>query len=222
MKRVINCLGLTAGLFGATFNAAAQTAIGECPGGYKPVYVDISATVSTNTEGCPLLEEKKLRKLVDRYLTGSVFAHPLVPGTCLSGVISEGTMTMAGEARRVVGRTESAQRFFPEAAAVNPQYGGLFVAGMSDEGKTFIAGAAATVVILRGTDSDVSLGLVLDDRFSVSPSDGYPSLDIEDFNVVGAVGASVRGRLRGTASLFSPAPPIANAEFAVEGNICLK
>ncbi len=222
MKRAINCMALAAGLFGTAFNTVAQTPIAECPKGYAAAQVDISAIVSTNAEGCPLLEEKELRKLVDRYLTGSVFAHPLVPGTCLSGVITEGSVTMEGAQTAVVGRTESAQRFFPEAAAVNPGRGGLLLLGLSEDGTQFMAGAAATVVTLQGADSDLNFRLVLDDRFSVSLSDGFPFADTEDFNVVGAEGVSARGRLTGTAYLYSPIPPIVDAAFTVEGSICLK
>jgi len=207
---------------GVAFNAVAQTPIAKCPNGYESTAVNISATVSTREEGCPLLKDKELRKLVDKYLTGSVFAYPDIPGTCLSGEISEGSITIGGQTLAVSGSTESAQRFFPEAAAVDPGNRGLLIFDFTVDNRPFVLGAAATIVTLQGADSEFNLRLVLDDRFGVTLTPTFEVVDTEEFTVIGAEGASVRGRLMGTATLGGFPPPIQNAAFTVAGDLCMK
>ena len=64
----------------------------------------------------------------------------------------DGTVVTPEGAISVTGATESAQRFFPEAALVNPSNGGVFLNGVSAEGVPFASGAAATIVSLEGED----------------------------------------------------------------------
>jgi len=222
MNKTVLTNAIFAGLFFTTASAIAQpqppTVIAECPKGHQATFVDVTASVSTSP-GCPLLNDKSLRKLVDKHFYGTAFAYPLVSGTCLSGRDLVGTV--GGE--DVTGTTESAQRLFPEAKAVNPDNGGLFLVGLSlDEFQMpdmpFASGAAATVVSLQGESID--LQLVLSDRFTVNLATG---VDTEDFEVVGANGASVTGRLQGQAYVAAaPGQPLADVEFRVSGPICIK
>jgi hypothetical protein len=208
------------GLWFAAASTYAQppTAITACPKGHDPVSIHVEATVSTNLAGCPLLENQELRKLVDKNLSGTTFAYPFVPYTCVSGTNLHGTI---GEIE-VTGTTESAQRFFPEALAVNPSGGGLFLIGASQDGKAFASGAAATIVSVQGLNESFELQLLLSDRFTLNLDD-YPIIDTEDFEVVGSEGASVTGRLTGIAEIYQfPGEAISNADFTVDGQICIK
>lgn len=210
------------GLVWAVTGANAQTLIAECPKGQKPAQINVQATVSTNLTGCPLLEEKDFRKLVDQYLVGTVFAYPAVPNTCLSGTIVGGSIVTAKKTYEVTGRTESAQRFFAEAGAIDPSGGGLFLSGVSQSGIPFASGAAATIVSMQGVNRPLDLQLVLSDRFSLN-FNTFPITDTEDFEIVGAKGGSASGRLTGIANVFQfPPNAIADAEFTVQGEICLK
>ena len=221
MKKIIRNTTIFAGLCVAAAGAHAQTAITDCPKGQEPAAINVEALVSTSLAGCPLLEQKKLRKLVDKNLPGTVFAYPF-PGTCLSGTVISGTVVTEQGTVEVSGTTESAQRFFPEALAVNPSQGGVFLSGVSQDGIPFVSGAAATIVSIQGVDAPLDLTLVLSDRFTIK-FDSYPFIDTEDFEVVGADGASVTGRLTGIAQIFSdPSGPIVDAPFTVQGQICIK
>jgi hypothetical protein len=205
--------------FGATSNLFAQTTINTCPTGYTPAVVNIQASVSTATN-CPLLEDPELRKFIERYASGTTFAYPnpdpMVSGTCMSGEIVTGTITLPNQTPIAVrGRTESAQRFFPEAAALgNP---------LLMNGVTFVSGAAYTVVSLTGASSKFKLNLAFSDRFTVNYG-VFPFRDTEDMLVVGSSGNfSVTGRLTGTAEIFTPpGMPIVNAPFTVAGSLCVK
>ena len=224
MKKTVSTRALFAALCLATTAVSAQpypTTI-ACPEKYEKVQVQLQALVSTSSEGCPLLDDGELRKLVDKFLPGMTFAYPAVPGTCLSGTITGGVVVTEGGPISVTGTTESAQRFFPEALAVNPTNGGVFLNGVSADGIQFASGAAATIVSLQGTDAPFDLQLVVSDRFTVQ-FDGYPFRDTEDFEIVGAKGASVLGRLVGQAEIDQPpGQPIANARFIAQGEICIK
>jgi len=194
------------------------TIIDKCPKDFAPAVVDTTLQVSTSG-GCPLLEDKKLRKLVDKFGVGSVFAYPAVQGTCVSGENLVGTITMAtGETINVEGYTESAQRLFSEADAIGNS---LFITGFSDTTHAlFASGAAMTVVSLKGVDSRFELDLVLGDRFTIDYT-SYPSVDTEDFLVLGAAGdLSVTGRLKGSAEIYNS--PLTNEPFSVSGFICVK
>jgi hypothetical protein len=213
MKQILATNLILAGLCISGTSAFAQpTFVSQCPKGHQPAVIDVTAKVSTSAE-CPLLQDKHLRKLVDKNFYGTVFAWPAVPGTCLSGRDLEGSV---GSVAVTGGTTESAQRIFPEALAVNPGNGGLVLIGGSEDGVPFLSGAAATVVSLQGEGLD--LQLVLSDRFTVNLATGA---DTEDFEVVGANGASVTGRLAGQATI-APGAPFDNVEFTVQGSICIK
>jgi hypothetical protein len=201
------------------------TVIDKCPKGFAPAAVDITLQVSTSLD-CPLLEDEELRKLVDKFGVGSVFAYPAVVGSCFSGSNLEGTITMlkTDQTIYVEGYSESAQRLFAEAEAVgNP----LFISGTSDNttGSPFASGAAMTVVSLKGISTSFELDLVLADRFTIDYSDWLPPfVDTEDFLVVGAKGdLTVSGRLNGSAEISSfPGSPFYKEPLSVSGIICVK
>jgi hypothetical protein len=201
--------------------ATIATTITACPPKYKPAHVDIQAVVSTNLEGCPLLEEPGFRILADKHLSGTEFAYPM-PGTSVSGRIIGGTVELGQRTIRVQGRTESAMRLFPEASAANPSFNGVFISGVSNDGIPIVSGAAATIVSLQGIDSRFKLQLVLSDRFTINMGE-YPMIDTEDFHVIGAHRAKVTGRLRGVAEIWDPPPaPMVDAPFTVQGKLCIR
>ena len=210
-KAILNN-SILAGLCLTATVANAQEYIGECPKGHQSATITLAASVET-AEGCPLLTDTKLRKLVNKNFSGTTFAG--FPGTCLSGTIAEGTVTFneTGEVRVISsGTTESAQRFMPEAMAIDPT-NPLFL-----NGQTFISGAAATIVSLESDDALLDgLQLVLSDRFTV---DFLTGLDTEDFEVIGAEGASVTGRLTG--NVYTDGNGGFQEPFVVEGLICIK
>ena len=195
------------------------TVIDKCPGGYAPAAVDTSLQISTS-EACPLLEDKKLRKYVDKFGVGSIFAYPAVEGTCVSGENLVGTITMfeTGETIEVEGYSESAQRLFSEADAIGNS---LFITGFSDTTNApFASGAAMTIVSLKGINNSFKLDIVLADRFTIDYS-SYPFVDTEDFLVLGAAGdLKVTGRLNGSAEIYNS--PLTNEPFSVSGIICVK
>jgi hypothetical protein len=196
------------------------TIIDQCPKGYEPGYVDISLEISTSID-CPILEDEYLRKLVDKFGVGSVFAYPAILGTCVSGSDLQGTLTLNGQDISIVGSSESAQRLFAEAGALdmdNP----LFI-----DGGSFISGAAMTIVSLQAADNSFNLDLVLADRFTIDFS-GFPSTgtstDTEDFLVVGSKGDyKATGRLTGSGDIYAdPGAPLQNETLMVTGILCLK
>ncbi len=243
-SKVISTILILCCLSGPT--ALAATSIQTCPNNFQPAAVNISATVSTSENGCPLLEVNRLRRLVDRFFPCTTFAYPLPdpepgepppPIPCLSGTIDPGSaIAMNGEKIWIKGTTESAQRIFPEASEVNPFFDGLFLAGTTIDGISFLSGAAATLLHImedpdekdfdeEGSDEPpLELTLVLSDRFTVYPLDfGPPFTDIEDFEIMGAKGAGARGRLEGEAQIADPpGSPINMATFMVEGSFCIK
>lgn len=221
MKRTIPLAAVFTWLCLTTAGASSQTVIEDCPNGRKPAVVDLEAIVSASPTGCPLLEQENLRKLVDKNMSGTEFAYPF-PGSCLSGVIIGGTIETKRGSIHVTGTTESAQRYFPEALAVSPSLGGVFLTGMSLDGIPFASGAAVTAVILKGVNQPLDLTLLMSDRFTIR-LDSYPLIDTEDFEVVDAIGASITGRLTGIAQVFnSLSDPIEDAPFTVQGKICMK
>lgn len=218
-------LGASASLYA---NEPPPTVIDQCPGEFKPATVELTGTVSTS-QGCPLLKTKELLKLVNKFGVGSVF--PGVQGTCLSGTILDGSRIVIHDGGsstiQVTGYSESAQRLFPEATALDPS-SPLFITGLAGalvSGITsvpFASGSAMTVVSLTG-DDDFNMTLVLDDRFSINFSI-YPFVDTEDFLIVGTKGIyEAKGRLNGTAIIVAPPPaPLVDVEFKIFGKICLK
>lgn len=213
MKKVLSTKAILAGLCISATTATAQTVVSNCPKGHQLTPVDVTVKVSTSAE-CPLLQDKQLRKLVDKNFFGTAFAWPAVPGTCVSGRDLSGFVGSVP----VTGTTESAQRLFPEALAINPGNGGLVITGGSADGLPFLSGSAATVVSVEG--ESLALKLVLSDRFTVNLVSG---LDTEDFEVIGADGASVTGRLTGQAVITSPpGEPFQNVDFTVQGAVCIK
>jgi hypothetical protein len=228
MSRLADTM-LAAALIGASASLYAQespkppTIIG-CPSGFTPATVSINLDISTNLLGCPLLEDKELRKLIDKFGVGSVFAYPAIPFTCVSGTNLTGTIKIGNKDIAVDGFSESAQRLFPEAAALDPE-NPLFIIGVAGPSLQvpFASGAAMTVVSLTGESGSFSLDLVLADRFSINNSI-FPAVDTEDFLVVGAKGdyAAV-GRLTGFAQIDAqPGAPLENEPLTVSGTICLK
>lgn len=216
---------ITAVMLGASASLYATdppTVIDQCPGEFKSAYVDLKILVSTSKDGgCPLLTNKELRKLVNKFGVGSTFAYPAVRGTCLSGNVlndSTSTITITGYSPiAVTGGSESAQRLFPEAQALD-ETSPLFINGLAGVSSVpFASGAAMTVLSLTGDGDDFSMTLVLSDRFSINLSNGT---DTEDFEVVGTKGNyEAKGRLRGLATIIGQ---LNNVEFSITGNICLK
>jgi len=198
--------------------AQAPTTIG-CPTGTVPTQVDIQLLLDT-TANCPLLEDKALRKLVDRFAVGTTFAYPAVPGTCAAGSDLTGTITPTGSSPiAVTGQTWSAQTLFPEAAALSNGLNPLTIFGTAQDGRPFMAGAAITVASIRSTSGLLRLDLVLSDRFAVDLATG---LDTEDFQILGSGGlAGVTGKLTGVA-MIAPGQPIVDAPMEIEGTICMK
>ncbi len=201
--------------------AHATTPIEACPTGYQSATINVQLTVSTNLTGCPLLEKNKLRRRVNKHGVGNVFLYPSIAGTCVSGSNLTGTITSADGVIDIIGSSESAQRASVEAMEVNPTQGGMFLMGTSQNG-AFVSGAAMTVVSLEGVNEYFKLELVLSDRFTIDLST-FPFVNTEDFLVIGAMGARVKGRLAGTALISNQiGDPIVNAPFTIDGNICIK
>lgn len=198
---------------GASTTLFAQSAQPvACPPGYTSAAVDIDVNVSTSA-ACPLLDDRELRKLVDKFGTGYTFAGP---GTCMSGTILSGsTITAGGKQIAVQGSTESAQRYLPEGAAV---YGSpsLFL-----DGGGFISGAAMTVVSLSLSNPKSALTLVLDDRFTINKTSG---LDTEDMLVLGSSGNfAATGRLVATGySIPDEYGSTHLSPLSVSGTLCMK
>ncbi len=196
--------------------AGAPTTIG-C----KPLQIPANLSIQGETWAtveCPLLEKKKLRKLLNRFGVGATFAYPSIPGTCLSGTIAEGTLQLDNgreiEIDPTASYTESAQRLFP----VPDDQGGvnLFASSMDE---TLQAGAAMTAMHLEGKDShgvDYKLDLLLDDHFLITPA----GEDVEDFLIVGSKGHyKVGGRLAGKGRIISAQP--LGIIFEIAGPVCL-
>lgn len=224
---------LATAICGASVNLCADdlpTIIDQCPRGYTPAVIDVALEISTNMD-CPLLEEPKLRKLVEKFGPGSIFAYPAIPGTCVSGEYLEGTIRLlkTQQVIHVEGFSESAQRMFVEAEVFGNPLSLTGIADTSDpqQPKAFASGAAMTIVALKGIDSCFNLNLVLADRFTLDYSgldSGEPVVSTEDFLVVGARGdLRVTGRLKGTAYINAlPGEPLVNEPFSVSGTICVK
>ena len=171
---------------------------------------------------CPLLEKKESRKLVDKFGGGTTFAHPLIPGTCLSGAVTSGTLQLDDgieiEIDTTTSYTESSQRLFPVPA--DQGYVNLFA---TSEDGTLQAGAAMTAVHLEGEDTDgksYKFDLLLDDHFLLTQS----GEDTEDFLIVGSRGDyTASGRLTGKGQIISQPPygPL-GIMFEVRGTLCLQ
>jgi len=173
--------------------------------------------------GCPLLEDEKLRKLVNKFAPQTTFAYPLFDqsygfSTCFTGMVTSGSLTLNySENNRptltiINGRTESAQRLFPVP-------GGSNVYAASTDG-SLQAGAAMTAVDLVVTGEDnkqQALKLLIDDHFLVIPTNSAVT-DTEDFNIVGSAGRLVSGRLRADGFITGAGPTF---ELTVDGTICL-
>ena len=212
----------------------APTVIG-CNTGPKaaatPAELHLQVHVQPAAEGCPLLEDKELRKLVDKFAPQTTFAYPLIDQsyglrTCFTGVVTDGSLTLNySEGNRpkltiTEGRTESAQRLFPVPGGSN------VYAASTDGGQTGFsppslqAGAAMTAVDLVVTGEDgkeQALNLLIDDHFLVIPTESAVT-DTEDFNIVGSAGRLVSGRLRADGIITGAGPTF---ELTVDGTICL-
>ena len=203
-------------------SGVAATTIGCGPkAGAATLFVE--ATASTSMDGaestCPLLEDKELRKLVEKFGSGSTFAYPSIPYSCLSGEITGATL--AGDNLGTVNfdptlsYSESAQRFFP----VPSDQGDVSIFALSRDA-TLQAGAAMTAVHLEGVDEDgevFRLDLLLDDHFLVNDT----GEDVEDFLVLGSAGPhKVHGRLTGQGQVLSVFPLI--IDFEISGQVCVE
>jgi hypothetical protein len=165
---------------------------------------------------CPLLEEKESRKLVDKFGGGTTFAHPFIPGTCLSGTVTSGTLQLDDETEITIDTTasytESAQRLFP----VPDGQGSVNLFATSDDG-SLQAGAAMTAVHLESEDENYKFDVLLDDHFLLTKS----GEDTEDFLIVGSRGDyKASGRLTGKGQIISVQP--LGIMFEVSGTLCLE
>jgi hypothetical protein len=168
---------------------------------------------------CPLLEEKESRKLVDKFGGGTTFAHPFIPGTCLSGAVTSGMLLLDDgteiEIDTTASYTESSQRLFP----VPSDQGDVNLFATSEDG-TLQAGAAMTAVHLEGEDTNgdsYKFDLLLDDHFLLTQF----GEDTEDFLIVGSSGDyKASGRLTGKGQIISQQP--LGIMFEVSGTLCLK
>lgn len=209
----------------STMASSTPTSIGCSPKAVS-AYLSVQAEASTSLDdqfqpSCPLLEEKEYRKLVDKFGDGTTFAHPAIPGSCVSGTVTSGTLRLDDgseiEIDTTASHTESAQRLFP----VPSDQGGVNLFATSTDG-TIQAGAAMTAVHLEGEDSEggsYKFNLLLDDHFLITPT----GEDTEDFLIVGSNGDyKVSGRLTGKGQII-PQPPFGiGIMFEVTGTVCLK
>ena len=166
--RVVVC----AGLGYATTGVHAETPITGCPEDFQTAAVNVTALVSTNLTGCPSTLRQKTAELDQQIWCRG---HSVcLPGSGFSFVcqepLSKETVNISQKTFNVIGSTESAQRFFPEALAVNPSGHGVFLTGLSDSNIPFASAAAMTVASMRAADPDQSftLDLVLSDRFTIN------------------------------------------------------
>jgi len=208
-----------------SFSAMANPTTIGCKSNAEPAKLHVSVEAWTSLDDqhqptCPLLEEKASRKLVEKFGAGTTFAYPLIPGFCLSGTVTEGTLTLDDETVIIIdptaSYTESAQRLFPVPTGQEilppPDVLGLFAT--SDDG-TLQVGAAMTAAHLRG--EGLKLDLLLDDRFLITGT----GEDMEDFLIVGSKGDyKASGRLTGIGQVFSQFP--LGISFEVSGTVCLK
>lgn len=193
----------------------------KCPNKRVPAVIDITVEISTNLK-CPLLEDKKSKKLIKTFMFGSIFAYPKIPGTCVSGDNLTGTILLKGKKIQVHGYTESAQQLFPEAKRVGDS---LLISGVSNKtGELFVSGAATTLISLSGIYENFEAKLLMFDRFTIDFS-SWPIINTEDFFVIGSKGnlKKATGRLLGVAEITSPPPaPQDRVPFRVTGTICVK
>lgn len=218
-----------------SFNAMANslTNIG-CYANATPAKLALEAEAWTSSNdksatSCPLLEKKRLRKLVDRFGAGTTFAHPVIPGFCLSGKVTSGTLALEDgtefEIDPTTSYSESAQRLFPvppvpPVLPIPGDPGGVDLFAIPAD-ESLQVGAAMTALYLEGTDASgtfMKLYLLLDDRFLVKTLSGE---DAEDFHIVGSKGAyKVRGRLAGHGNIVGTDP--LHLSFKITGLVCLK
>lgn len=214
--------------------ATDPTTIG-CPTGWTPATLLLNALAEGQND-CPLLDDPKLLKLVNKFGVGTTFAYPAIPGTCLSGTVSDGTLEIKGEPTihidiDAASYSQSAQRLFPvpngQGYPIGTGSPNLFAWStdwdiQNELPPSLQAGAAMTVVHLEGTKNTggmVELDLVLDDHFLVS---GLTGADTEDFNVVGSKGDyKVSGRLTGNGQIILD-PSLLIVDFAISGTVCLQ
>jgi hypothetical protein len=100
----------------------APTTIG-CPTGWTAATllldaVAVDAVAVDQYYDCPLLQDKNLRKLVNKFGVGTTFAYPAITGTCLSGTVNNGgTLEIADgpiiSIDAAKSYSQSAQRLFP-------------------------------------------------------------------------------------------------------------
>lgn len=219
MKKLITSALVFAGLGYAANFAYAQPPIMECPKYYQPATADLTVSLSTNLNGCPLLENKYLYGLVKKSAAiGTVFAYPSLP--CLSGTNLSGTINLSGKSYSVHGYSESAQLISPEYVAIDPVSAGVFLTGISGTGKSFVLGAAMSVANIIEDSNKFTLKLVSKDSFII---DSAAATDTEMFELVAADGHSVVGRLTGVAQITGPlSEPLNDVSMNITGPFCLR
>ena len=188
------------------------------------LWIEATVITSIGAEGqptCPLLEDKELRKLVNKFGAGTTFAFPdtnyLEGYSCLSSMELDGELLLENDLDNPValqGYSESGQRLFPVPDPGEPEGQTQDVFVTSADG-TLQGGAAMTAVHLKGEDG-TSFDVLLDDHFFITPFTG----DTEDFIVVGSRGDyEVSGRLSGQGVILSETPLI--IDLVISGFVCL-
>lgn len=202
--------------------ASAQWTI-ACPPNTQTAYLLLDGDVE-GTLGCKLVEDERLRRLIGQLAPGTVFAWPLIGGTCFSGQL-EAQLTTGQTTRRFIATAHSAQRFLPvpeaqggmNAIAISKDLLGPDGSPDPDNGLPSLqAGAAMTFLHMRIGRKTV--GLLLDDHFlSTEIAD-----DTEDFLIVGSTGDfRVTGRLVGRGRL-APSDDSLRIEFEeISGEVCV-
>ena len=202
----------------ASVAALAGETIG-CPKNSSPASLILEGAVSSSGKECSLLQDKELRKLVDKFAAGTEFVWPIYPETCFSGELSGSLTYLDGSSDQVYASAASAQRLFPIPSA----QGGIgFFANSKDSLPPFglpslRAGAAMTALDMTIGENTV-VALVDDHFLSTELGD-----DTEDFLIVGSAGdLRLSGRLVGRGFLIPEDDDSLTIVFTeVSGNVCV-
>ncbi|WAR45894.1 hypothetical protein [Methylomonas rapida] len=217
MKNLLTTALLFTGLIYGGSIVQAQTAPTGCPKGLQRASVNLTVSFSPRTDGsCPLLQDKQLRNLVNKYAVDKVFAYPAVPCVSSTNPVT-GTITVDGITYPVTGASQSGQVISGALAAVDPNNAGVLLTGLSSSNAPFATGVAMTVLTL--TANNKNLRFVSNDRFAINPVE---LTDYEEFDLIALDGGSVVGQLTGTGQINGD--PFGNfeAEMTVTGTPCVK
>lgn len=215
--KFVHRLGALALSFALPISVIAQPALIGCGKNGDLAKLEMTGFVSTSPDGCPLLDDKEIYKVVEKFAVGTLFAWRLgIPNTCFSGSVG-GTLTYNGIISNVSGEAQSAQRIFPVSANDVPATPGLFA--VSTDG-TLSAGAALTALRLSIDNKEAII--LSDDRF-LSNQFGR---DAEDFLIIGSSGdLRFNGRLSGSAQLIPDFPNEGDLSISfddISGSVCVK